>query len=55
MIIDLRRAVDLLASRSDVDPERIAYLGVSYGGMMGGLLASIEDRLQAYVLIVGDA
>jgi cephalosporin-C deacetylase-like acetyl esterase len=54
LIIDLRRAVDLLAARPDVDPDRIAYLGVSYGGAMGGLLAGIEDRLQAYVLIVGD-
>lgn len=54
LIIDLRRAIDLLTARPDVDPERIAYLGVSYGGAMGGLLAGIEDRLQAYVLIVGD-
>jgi cephalosporin-C deacetylase-like acetyl esterase len=54
LIIDLRRAIDLLAARPEVDPERIAYLGVSYGGAMGGLLAGIEDRLRAYVLIVGD-
>lgn len=54
LIIDLRRAIDLLTARPDVDPERIAYLGVSYGGMMGGLLASIDHRLQACVLIVGD-
>ena len=54
LIIDLRRAIDLLMARPDVDPERIAYLGVSYGGTMGGLLASIEKRLQAYVLVVGD-
>jgi dienelactone hydrolase len=54
LIIDLRRAIDLLMARPDVDPERIAYLGVSYGGAMGGLLAGIENRLQAYVLVVGD-
>ena len=54
LIIDLRRAIDLLLARSDVDPERIAYLGVSYGGAMGGLLAGIDHRLQAYVLVVGD-
>jgi dienelactone hydrolase len=54
LIIDDRRAIDLLMARPDVDPDRIAYLGVSYGGAMGGLLAGIEDRLQAYVLIVGD-
>ncbi len=54
LIIDLRRAIDLLMARPDVDPERIAYLGVSYGGAMGGLLAGIDHRLQACVLIVGD-
>ena len=54
LIVDLRRAVDLLAARSDVDPDRIAYWGVSYGGAMGGLLAGVEDRLKAAVLIVGD-
>lgn len=54
LIIDLRRAIDLLMARPDVDPERIAYLGVSYGGAMGGLLAGIDHRPKAYVLIVGD-
>lgn len=54
LIMDLRRAVDLLIARPDVDPNRLAYMGASYGGAMGGLLAGIEDRLQAYVLAVGD-
>lgn len=54
LIVDLRRTIDLLMARPDVDPERIAYLGVSYGGAMGGLLAGIDHRLQACVLIVGD-
>ncbi len=54
LIVDLRRAVDLLTARPDVDPDRIAYAGVSYGGAMGGLFAGVEDRLQAYALIVGD-
>jgi dienelactone hydrolase len=54
LIVDLRRAVDLLATRQNVDPNRLAYIGVSYGGMIGGLLAGVENRLQAYVLVVGD-
>jgi cephalosporin-C deacetylase-like acetyl esterase len=45
LIVDLRRAVDLLVARDDVDPDRIGYLGVSYGGAMGGLLAGVEDRV----------
>ncbi len=53
-IIDLRRAIDILAARPEVNPERLAYWGFSYGGAMGGLLAGIENRLGAYVLQVGD-
>jgi uncharacterized protein len=54
LIVDLRRAVDLLVTRSDVDRRRLAYVGISYGAAMGGLLAGVEDRLKAYVLAVGD-
>jgi dienelactone hydrolase len=54
LIVDLQRAVDLLIARSDIDGDRLAYLGISYGGAMGGLLAGVETRIKAYVLIVGD-
>ena len=53
-VIDLRRGVDLLTSRSDVDAKRIGYIGHSYGGALGGVLASVEKRIKAYVLIAGD-
>jgi dienelactone hydrolase len=54
LIVDWRRGVDLLLSRKDVDPKRLAYVGRSYGGAMGGLLAGIEKRVKAYALVVGD-
>jgi dienelactone hydrolase len=54
LMVDLRRTVDLLQYRDDVDDNRIAYVGVSYGAAMGGLLASIEDRIAAFVLASGD-
>jgi dienelactone hydrolase len=54
LIVDLRRAVDLLLSRNDVDKARIGYFGVSYGAAMGGLLAGVEHRIAAFVLRVGD-
>jgi hypothetical protein len=37
-----------------VDRRRLAYVGISYGAAMGGLLAGVEDRIKAYVLAVGD-
>ena len=54
LIVDLQRAVDVLLARDDVDSARMGYVGVSYGGAMGGLFAGIERRLSAYVLRVGD-
>jgi dienelactone hydrolase len=54
LIVDLRRAIDVLVARPDVNHRQLAYFGVSYGAAMGGLLAGIEDRIKAYVLAVGD-
>ena len=54
LIKDLQRAVDVLRARANVDDERIAYLGISYGGAMGALFVGIERRLKAAVLVVGD-
>jgi dienelactone hydrolase len=54
LITDMQRGVDVLIARRDVDPARLAYVGVSYGGAMGALLAGVERRLKTYVLAVGD-
>lgn len=54
LIKDLQRAVDVLRARANVDDERIAYLGYSYGGAMGALFVGIERRIKAAVLVVGD-
>jgi uncharacterized protein len=54
LIKDLQAAVDVLRAHPNVDDERIAYLGISYGGAMGALFAGIERRIKAAVLVVGD-
>ena len=54
LIVDLQRAVDVLLARSDVDPNRLAYVGGSYGGAQGALLAGVERRLKGYALFVPD-
>ncbi|HEX6367523.1 MAG TPA: alpha/beta fold hydrolase [Longimicrobium sp.] len=54
LIKDLQRAVDVLRAQANVDDERIAYLGISYGGALGALFAGIERRLRTAVLVVGD-
>jgi dienelactone hydrolase len=54
LIVDLRRGFDVLLSFKAVDPTRLGYVGGSYGGAMGGLLAGVEKRVRAYALMVGD-
>jgi dienelactone hydrolase len=54
LIKDLQRAVDVLRARPNVDDERIAYQGISYGGAMGALFVGVERRIKAAVLVVGD-
>ena len=52
-VIDLRRGIDLLAARLDVDPTRIAFVGHGHGANWGAVLLSIEPRLRMFVLIAG--
>ncbi len=52
-VIDLRRGLDLLLARSDVDPRRIAYVGHSFDAHAGAILAGIEKRIGSFVLMAG--
>lgn len=55
LILDLRRVVDLLTARPDVDPQRIGYVGHSLGATWGGVVAGVEPRFRAFVLMAGYA
>jgi cephalosporin-C deacetylase-like acetyl esterase len=52
-VINLRRGTDLLISRSDVDNNRLAYVGHSWAGTFGGILAGVDRRFKTYVLMAG--
>ncbi|MBI3945885.1 MAG: acetylxylan esterase [Armatimonadetes bacterium] len=49
-VVELRRCVDVLLARPDVDPKRIGFYGSSLGGSLGGLLAGVEKRVAAHAL-----
>jgi dienelactone hydrolase len=53
MVVDLRRGVDLLTSRTEVDAKRIGFVGLSLGAHMGGILSGVEKRIKAFVLMGG--
>ena len=52
-VVDIRRGIDLLRARSDVDPNRIAYVGHSSGAHWGAILSAIDKRLKTVVLMAG--
>ena len=50
-VIALRRAMDLLASRPDVDKARLGFVGHDYGGMYGMMMAGLDRRAKTYVYV----
>jgi eukaryotic-like serine/threonine-protein kinase len=48
---DLGRSIDYLQTRPDLDHNKLAYEGFSWGASMGAILPAVEDRLKALVLL----
>jgi dienelactone hydrolase len=51
--VDMRRAADLLLARKDVDPKRLAYVGHSCNGSVGGILSGVDKRFKAFIILAG--
>jgi predicted Ser/Thr protein kinase/predicted esterase len=50
---EVRRAVDYLETRPEIDKSKLAYLGVSQGTAYGVIYAALEDRFKAIVFLDG--
>jgi eukaryotic-like serine/threonine-protein kinase len=50
---DFRRSVDYLETRPDFDREKIAFLGLSWGGIIGTIIPAVEPRIKANILVLG--
>jgi predicted esterase len=51
---DLRRCLDYLSTRSDIDRDKLAFMGFSWGGWMAPIVLAVEpDRIKTSVLVVG--
>ncbi len=51
-VVDLRRGIDYLESRPDIDMNRVAIFGGSLGGWIGSILAAVEPRIKTAILSV---
>ena len=47
----MRRAVDFLVSKDEIDPSRLGYVGFSWGGSLGANFAGVERRVGSFVLM----
>jgi dienelactone hydrolase len=50
---DLRRTIDYLHTRSDIDRDALAFFGYSWGGVNGPLALAQEPRLKVAVIDIG--
>jgi dipeptidyl aminopeptidase/acylaminoacyl peptidase len=53
MAKDFFRAVDYLETRADVDRDKLAYYGVSFGAYFGPIPVSLDARMKAAVFALG--
>jgi dienelactone hydrolase len=50
-VVEMRRAVDFLVSKDEIDPSRLGYVGFSWGGSLGANFAGVERRVGSFVLM----
>jgi formylglycine-generating enzyme required for sulfatase activity/dienelactone hydrolase len=50
---DMRRSIDYLETRPEIDRERLVFYGFSWGGAMAPILVAVDDRFK--VAVLGDA
>jgi len=49
---DMRRSIDYLETRDDIDMDNLVYYGVSWGGRMAPIMLVVEHRFKAAILTV---
>jgi serine/threonine protein kinase/dienelactone hydrolase len=53
VVKDFKRCVDYLETRQDIDSSKLAFYGMSWGGLLGAIIPAVEERLRASVLLGG--
>ena len=53
LVKDFKRCVDYLETRQDIDGDKLAFYGMSWGGHLGAIVPAVEERLKASVLLGG--
>lgn len=51
-VFDLRRAVDFIELRSELDQDNIGFFGVSLGGITGAVFCGVDKRVKVPILVL---
>ncbi len=49
-VFDLRRSIDFLEKRPEIDSEKIGLFGISLGGIIGTIFAGVDERVNVPVI-----
>jgi cephalosporin-C deacetylase-like acetyl esterase len=49
-VFDLRRAIDFIETRKEIDNKRIGYFGISLGGIIGTVFCGVDTRIKVPVI-----
>jgi cephalosporin-C deacetylase-like acetyl esterase len=53
LVKDFKRCIDYLETRQDINSNKLAYYGMSWGGWLGPIITAVEERLKAIVFLAG--
>jgi serine/threonine protein kinase/formylglycine-generating enzyme required for sulfatase activity/dienelactone hydrolase len=53
MAKDLRRSIDYLETRDDIDSDKIGYYGYSNGSLLGQIILAVESRIDTGIFVHG--
>ena len=51
-VFDLRRAVDFIEKREELDKNKIGFFGISLGGIAGAVFCGVDKRVKVPVLVL---
>ena len=51
-VFDLRRAVDFIGTRPELDSSRVGFFGISLGGITGTIFCAVDKRVRVPVIVL---
>ena len=53
LVKDFKRSIDYLETRQEIDSDKLAYYGMSWGGRKAAIIPAVENRLKTSIVLAG--